>query len=109
MEAAHKFAYVDRCCYDAANDLVLMAAYLKGGGDHTPTPAYDCANNRWVTLDLKYATGTRLGRTTRAFPHGRSCGMMFDPKRELIWGVDTNSQVYVVRLDVERAAVAPLQ
>lgn len=109
MQHAHKFATVDRCCYDATNDVVLMATYLKTGDAHTRTPAYDCAKNRWVTLDLHYATGRRGSRVTRAFPHRRSCGMVFDPKRKLVWGTDTKSQIYVLRLDVKRADVRPLE
>lgn len=109
MERAESFAYIDRCVYDPDNDLVLMASYLNGAeSERTRTPAFDCANNRWVTLDLDYATGKRGERTTRAFPHGRSCGIMFDPKRRLIWGTDTNSQVYVLRLEVATAGVDPL-
>ena len=104
MERAQRFAFIDRCVYDPDSDLVMMASYLNGAEhDVTRTPAFDCAKNRWVTLDLKYTTGKRGERTTRAFPHGRSCGIMFDPKRRLIWGTDTNSQVYVLRLDLAKA------
>jgi len=107
-EHADRFANVDKCCYDVEHDLLLMGTYLKGAGDHTPTPAFDCQNNRWVTLDIKYSTGKRNGNTTRVFPHGRSDGLMFDPRRKLIWGTNTNCQVYVLRLDVERADMKPL-
>ena len=107
-EYAHRFANVDKCCYDAVNDLLLMGTFLKESGEHTPTPAYDCQNNRWVTLDLKYSTTERGGRTRRAFPHSRSDGLMFDPHRKFIWGTDTNSQVYVLRLDTENADMRPL-
>lgn len=108
-EFARRFGNVDKCCYDAVNDLLVLGTYLKDAGDHTPTPAYDGTNNRWVTLDIGYTTGERSGNTTRAFPHRRSDGLMFDSKRKLIWGTDTNSQVYVLRLDVEKASVTPLQ
>lgn len=108
-EQASRFANLDKSCYDAAHDLLLLGTYLKDGGDHTPMPAYDCEKNRWITLDLKYSTRQRLGSTRRAFPHSRSDGMMFDPKRKLIWGTDTNSQVYVLRLDPERAELKPLK
>lgn len=99
MDSVGASRYIDRCCYDAENDLVLMATFLEGGGDHTPTPAYDCANNRWIMLDIKYRVGQRHNRTARAFPQGRSCGIMYDAKRKLIWGTDTDSQVYVLRLE----------
>jgi len=100
---AHQFANVDKCCYDAAHDLLILGTFLKDHGDHTPTPAYDCKHNRWITLDIKYETGKRLGRTRRKFPHSRSDGLMYDPQRGLIWGTDTNSQVYVLKLGAEIA------
>jgi len=105
-DAAAKFAYIDRCCYDAAGDVVLMATYLNDGGEHTPTPAYDCAKNRWIMLDIEYQVDQRHGRPQRLFPHGRSCGIMYDPRRRLIWGTDTNSQVYVLQLEHDLAATS---
>jgi hypothetical protein len=106
---ADRLANVDKCCYDAEHDLLLMGTYLKDAGDHTPTPAYDCENNRWVTLDVGYFTDKRSGRTTRMFPHRRSDALMFDARRGLIWGTDTNSQVYVLRLSLERSGMKPLE
>lgn len=107
-ERAERFTNIDKCCYDAAHDLLLLGTYLKDAGDHTPTPAYDCETNRWITLDIKYSIGKRSGHTARAFPHSRSDGLMFDGRRKLLWGTDTNSQVYVLRLDLAQAAVRPL-
>jgi hypothetical protein len=108
-QQAHRFANVDKCCYDAANDLLLIGTYLKGAGDHTPTPAYDCRNNRWITLNIRYSTGNRYGRTTRAFPHARSDGLVFDARRKLIWGTDTNSRIYVLRLKPKQADLKVLK
>ena len=112
MARAATFANIDKCCYDAANDLVLFGTYLKGGdagvGGWTPTPAYDPAADRWVLLDLRYPIGERYGRPRPAFPHQRSDALMFDPKRELIWGVDKDGQVYVLRPDKTKAGVRPL-
>ncbi len=108
-ERAHTLAYIDRCCYDPEHDLVLLASYLTDRGDQTPTPAYDCAGNRWIELDVGYELSQRNGRPERKFPHGRSCGIMFDPKRRLIWGTDTNSQVYVLRLDTTAADARALE
>ena len=72
-------------------------------------PAYDPARNCWVALSVKYETGLRGDRITRAFPHGRSGGIMFDPKRKLIWGTDTNSQVFVLRLEKDSAGMRALE
>ncbi len=107
-EHAHRFSNIDKCCYDAKHDLLLLGAYFKEASDHSPTPAYDCQKNRWIALDLKYETGKRGTRTTRAFPHQRSDGVMFDPSRNLIWGTDTNGQVYVLRLDWEAVGINEL-
>ncbi|MCH5373982.1 MAG: hypothetical protein JJ992_08400, partial [Planctomycetes bacterium] len=106
MEGAARFANIDKCCYDAGSDLMVLGTYLKDEGACTPTPAYDCAENRWIRLDLKYRIGERYGQITRAFPHQRSDALMFDERRKLIWGTDTNSQVYVLRLDPDTARIA---
>jgi hypothetical protein len=37
-----------------------------------------------------------------------SLGMMFDEKRKLFWAVDTNSNIFVLRLDVASADLKPL-
>ena len=67
------------------------------------TAAYDCAANRWVSLRL-------TGDDPKRGDKGRnvSLGMMYDPGRKLFWAVDTNSQVYVLRLDPGTADVRPL-
>ena len=109
MNAAHRFAFIDRCVFDPAADLVIMASYLTDAGEQTPTPAFDCAANRWVTLDLKYSATKHTDHTDHDFPHGRSCGIACDPKRKLIWGTDTNSQIYVLRLDASAANIRPLE
>jgi len=106
---ASRLATVDKSCYHPGSDLLLMGTYLRNAGDHTPTPAYDCARNRWVTLDIGYPAGKRSGRTTREFPHRRSDALMFDARRDLIWGTDTDSQVYVLRLNVDRSSLQPLR
>lgn len=108
-EHAHRFAFIDRCVALPDADLVLMASHLEASGDWTRTPAFDCAANRWVTLDLKYKTKPRGDRTQRDFPHGRSDGILWDAKRRLLWGTDTNSQVFVLRPDITAADVMPLE
>ena len=109
MNAAHRIAFIDRCVYVPDGDFILMASYVSDSGDQTPTPAFDCAANRWVTLDLQYKATKHSDRTDRDFPYGRSCGLVFDPKRHLLWGTDTNSQIYVLRLDAKTADIKPLE
>lgn len=108
-DEAVRFSNVDKSCYDAENDLMLLGAYLEDAGEHTPTPAYDCKTNRWVTLDLDYVIGEKLGNTTREFPQSRSAGMIYDANRKLIWGVDANSNVVVLKLDLKNAKMQPLK
>ena len=103
MAGAAEIAWLDRCCYDAANDLVLFATFLKGADGWSRTPAYDCASNRWVSLAIKYGVKKAGRRWRRAMPHGHSCGVMFDANRKLLWGTDTNSQVYVLKLEAKAA------
>ena len=63
-----EFAFIDRCCYDPANDLVLVATHLLNRGDRTPTRADHAEKNRWISLDIRYAFGKRNGQTTRVSP-----------------------------------------
>jgi hypothetical protein len=103
MEAASAIPYLCQLRYDAANDLLLVGATLPPDGDKPRrTPAYDCATNRWITL--------ALGGTDPSGKAGRnvSLGLMYDAKRKLFWAVDTNSQVYVLRLDLKSADAKPL-
>ena len=99
---------LDRGCYDPGNDLFLLATLLPpDASGFQRTPAYDCARNRWVSLKLAYEVGGH--RKEPLTPRGHSCGLMHDPKRKLIWGVDTDSTPYVLRLDAPRAEPADLE
>ena len=92
----------DRACYDIANDLALMGTLLPPDADgFQRTPAFDCAGNRWLSLKLGYETAG--DKKTPVTPRGHSSGIVFDPKRKLVWGVDSNCRVYVLRLDVKNA------
>ncbi|MBN1421459.1 MAG: hypothetical protein JXP34_21980 [Planctomycetes bacterium] len=100
-KAAGRFG-IDRACYDPRNDLFLLATLLPPGPDGLRrTPAYDCAGNRWVSLRIAYEE--RKDRKTPYVPMGHSCGIVYDAKRGLVWGVDAASDVYVLRLDAGAA------
>jgi hypothetical protein len=101
---------IDRACYDPASDLVLVAAILAPGADGLQrTAAYDCAANRWVSLKIRYAVGGDRKPLTPRGP-GHSCGVMYDARRRLIWGVDTyHCQVYALRFDAASADLAELK
>ena len=109
QELGDRFAKVDRSCYDPVNDLLLLGSYLKDERGHSPTPAYDCAKNRWVLLDLAYEVEMHNDYTRRKMPNDHSDALMFDAKRKLIWGCDTNGQVYVLRLDASKANLRSLE
>ncbi|MBL8799478.1 MAG: hypothetical protein JNM56_36690, partial [Planctomycetia bacterium] len=104
MAAATGIPYLCQIRYDEINDLLLVGGLLPA--DETGarrTPAYDCANNQWVSL--------KIGGTDPSGKSGRnvSLGLMYDAKRKLFWAVDTNSQVYVLRLDPKTADMQPLK
>jgi hypothetical protein len=80
--------------------LVVGASLAPPGGAKTgprPSLAYDCKKNQWVVLDL--------GGTHPAGKDGRdvSVGCVYDGQRGLVWATDTNSEVYVLRLDTKTA------
>ncbi len=102
--AASGISYLCQIRYDSTNDLLLAGCTLPpDAGGARRTPAYDPATNRWVSL--KITGDDPSGKTGRNV----SLGLMYDVGRKMFWAVDTNSQVYVLRLDVKAADVGPLR
>ena len=104
MDAADAIPYLCQIRYDETNDLLLVGGTLPPGEDGLRrTPAYDPERNQWISLKITGddPSGER-GRNV-------SLGMMYEPKRKLFLAVDTNSQVYALRLHVETADVQPLK
>ena len=99
MSAAAAIPYLCQIRYDLANDLLLVGATLPS----RRTPAYDCAANRWLSLNV-------TGRDPNG-PKGRnvSLGLVYDRRRKLFWAVDTNSHIYVLRLTPKTADPQPLR
>jgi hypothetical protein len=97
-EHAGEIPYLCQLRYDAVNDLLLVGGTLPPGPDGLRrTPAYDCAANKWISLAIRGDDPSgREGRNV-------SLGLMYDAKRHLFWAVDTNSNVFVLRLDVAAA------
>src|SRR5262249_55533670 len=89
-EGVKQVRFLREAAYDPANDLVVFGFLL---GDDRRTLAYDCAGKRWVSLKL--AGDDPNGKTGRNV----SLGLMYDAKRKLFWAVDTNSNVFALRLD----------
>ena len=62
--------------------------------------AYDCAADKWVSLNIGY----EVGKNTRAAHPGHSCGLLFDAKRKIIRGIDTHDcRVYALHLEMKGA------
>jgi len=102
-EAAAAVPYLCQIRYDVENDLLLVGGTLPPGTDGVRrTPAYDPAGNRWVSLKL--AGDDPNGKNGRNV----SLGLMYDAKRKLFWAVDTNSHVFVLRLDPKSADLQPM-
>jgi hypothetical protein len=102
-EKAVAVPYLCQFRYDPDHDLILGGCTLEPDADGVRrTPAYDCAGERWVTL--------KIGGDDPSGKKGRnvSLGMMVDAKRKLFWAVDTNSNVFVLRLDVASADLKPM-
>jgi hypothetical protein len=104
MAAAAAIPYLCQLRYDARNDLILVGATLPPDDSGLRrTPAYDCSANRWVSL--KIGGDDPSGKTGRNV----SLGLMYDARRNLFWAVDTDSKVYVLRLEPSRADPRPLE
>ena len=60
---------------------------------------YDCAKNAWyrTALDSDAPPITKEG--------SYNIGVVYDPRRDLVWGVNTHSQVFVLRFDARTAKV----
>jgi len=85
--------YLCQIRYDPEHDLFLAGCTMPAAeGQLRRTAIYDPAANRWSSL--------AIGGDDPSGPKGRnvSLGMQYDSKRKLFWAVDTNSQVYVLRL-----------
>jgi hypothetical protein len=78
--------------YHPEADLVLMAQTTPKGGH---TIAYDCANNRWISL--------KIGGSVPYAKSDLQMGMRYDPQRKLVWVVNAGCQVWAMRLDVSTA------
>jgi hypothetical protein len=63
---------------------------------------YDCARNAWFRASLS----SDLPDVTRHPSY--NLGVMYDSRRKLVWAVDTNCEVYVLRVDLPNLKLNPL-
>jgi hypothetical protein len=80
--------------YLPAEDLVMIGA---------AGLLYDCGKNAWFKTDLDSDKPpiTKEG--------SYNIGVMFDSHRQLVWGVNTNSQVFVLKFDAKTAKMEALK
>ncbi len=102
--AAGSISYLCQIRYDIANDLFLAGCTLPpDSAGFRRTPAYDPVQNRWISLHIKGDDPSgKQGRNVWL-------GMMYDAKRKIFWAVDTDSKVFVLRLNPAGARAAPLE
>ena len=101
---------VDRAVYDPDHDLVLFSALLPGEtGEPRRALVYNCTADKWQSLAITYEVGMDKRPAHPAGP-GHSCGLLFDTKRQIIWGLDTHDcRVYALRLDPANASLKPIE
>lgn len=90
--------------YDPDHNQVLFSGLLPGEtGKPGRALAYDCAADQWLSLAISYEVG-RDNRPAHPDGPGHSCGLLFDGKRKIIWGIDTHDcRVYGLHLDLPTA------
>jgi hypothetical protein len=80
------------CVYLPNQDVVLIQIRLSGGN-----LAYDCAANRWISYPVtNYQSGM----------NDRGTGLMYDPKRNLVWLSTAYQNTYVMRPDSALTGIA---
>ena len=102
MARANGIPYLCQSRYDVEHDLLLVGANLRAQRNRAAHRATICAANKWISFKI---TGD-----DPSGPEGRnvSLGLMYDGRRNLFWAVDTNSEVYVLRLEPALAEMCDL-
>jgi hypothetical protein len=79
-------------------DAVLIGNHVVVGGGKKLWPLYDCEKNAWFGAEL--AGDDPLAKTSHY-----CLGLMYDPKRKLIWTTDNGNGVRVLKPDLAAAGV----
>jgi hypothetical protein len=88
--------------YLPEHDAVLIGNRLTADGGKKPWLLYDCEKNAWFAAEL--AGDDPLAKT----PH-YDLGLMYDPKRKLIWTTDAVNRVHVLKLDAKAVSLQKLE
>jgi hypothetical protein len=99
---ARESAYLPKC------DMVIFG-YLTQGDGGSVVPFYDCEKNRWVGARLPGSEFISLGKPGMT----EDFALVYDPKRELIWGVrgilQTAGSLRALRVDAATLGAQPLK
>jgi len=85
--------------YAACADSVLVGACPQLSDGKPYWLLYDCTRNAWLGVHLP---GDGVGA-------GFGLGLMYDPKRKLVWAADSYLRLAVLRLDLKTAQVRELK
>lgn len=95
--------------YLPASDMVLLGYILRDGDEDEVVPIYDCANNRWLKAEIE---GSRFINARKAAPGSSvDLGLVYDAKRDLIWGTLCNlkpGSLQVLKLDAKSLKIKPM-
>lgn len=82
--------------YDSHNDMIFFANAFSGNKTNfCELLAYDCTNNYWLQLNLKFEfLNNNLSNLY---------SLIYDVKRKLIWAISNTKNVYVFKVDLKTA------
>lgn len=88
--------------YDSQNDCVFFATTIKINGNASQKLLmYDCATNRWSGINIK--------KESLIHNLGSLLDLVYDAKRNLIWAIDGDKNVFVLKIDLKTANIVPLE
>ena len=97
-EGVHVF--LREALYVPDADVVLAGTRRIGPGGKGLWPYYDCARNTWSAAAI--AGPQPIGRPGRPAEHNVSLGLSYDPKRRIVWAVDSRMSIHALRLEPSR-------
>jgi Galactose oxidase, central domain len=91
--------------YMPEHDLVFLASRAGGRGSTPATMIYDPVKNEWLKFEPAFDK-TKRGAAIRP-AHGVTTGVMWDPKRKILWASNSRGQIFVMRFDRKSAKLQP--
>ncbi|PCJ60043.1 MAG: hypothetical protein COA79_09565 [Planctomycetota bacterium] len=87
-------------------DLDIVYVPTSGRKKYQADLIYDCAKNEWLQIA---STGKKDKRGRMRPGYAVSTGVEWDPKRKVLWLVQTTGAVYAMRLDLKTAGLKPVE